>query len=74
MGLIVCGSLIAAASAVFYANLPTRLTLGSVVPTVDYLADTLLKKLEPGKDAQSALAGPDVKVGVLCSKFEIIFV
>ena len=32
------GSLVAACAAITYANLPTRLTIGAIVPTADYLA------------------------------------
>lgn len=56
---------LAAVGPILYANLPTRMTIGAIVPTVDYLADTRLKKLEAGKDAQSALAGTDAKVNRL---------
>lgn len=63
MALLGYGALAAALSGILYANLPTRLTIGAVVPTVDYLADTRLKKLETGSSAQSVLAGADTKVG-----------
>jgi hypothetical protein len=47
-----------------YANLPTRITIGAIIPTVEYLADTRLKLIEPGKEAGTILAGKDIMVGV----------
>lgn len=43
------GAALVGIGAIIYSNLPTRLTLGSVVPTIQYLADTKLTLLEPSK-------------------------
>lgn len=43
------GAISAVVGAIFYANLPTRLTIGAVGPTFKYLIDTKLKKLDAGK-------------------------
>jgi hypothetical protein len=51
-----------AVGAVFYANLPTRLTIGALIPTVEYLADARLKLVEPGKEANAILAGKEIQV------------
>lgn len=59
------GAISAVVGAIFYANLPTRLTIGSIIPTVDYLAAAQLKLLEPGKEAESVLAGKQISVGYL---------
>jgi hypothetical protein len=62
------GSALATAftGALIYANLPTRLTIGALVPTVDYLAGSKLILLEPGKEASSAvLTGKEVQVILL---------
>jgi len=48
------GAVTAAMSAIIYANLPTRLTIGHVVPTVKYLAEGKLLPIEKGKDVLSA--------------------
>lgn len=53
------GVLSAAIGAIFYANIPTRYTLGSVAPTGKYLAEGLLKKLDSEKDI---LTASDIKV------------
>uniref|UniRef100_A0A914I164 Peroxiredoxin-like 2A n=1 Tax=Globodera rostochiensis TaxID=31243 RepID=A0A914I164_GLORO len=66
MTFVGCGAIAAALSGIIlYANLPTRMTIGAIVPTVEYLAGTRLKKLELGHGAQSALAGPEIKAGEL---------
>ncbi|KAL3084892.1 hypothetical protein niasHT_038665 [Heterodera trifolii] len=64
MAFIGYGALTAALSGIIlYANLPTRLTIGAIVPTVEFLAETQLKKLEPGQ----AVAGPQIKANDLFS-------
>ncbi|KAI6213649.1 FERM domain-containing protein [Aphelenchoides besseyi] len=40
-----------AGSAILYANLPTRLTLGSIYPTAAYLSQAKILPIEKGKDA-----------------------
>lgn len=44
----------AAIGAVFYANLPTRITLGNVSPTAKYLANGILKQISSEKDILTA--------------------
>uniref|UniRef100_A0A7E4VIQ2 Peroxiredoxin-like 2A n=1 Tax=Panagrellus redivivus TaxID=6233 RepID=A0A7E4VIQ2_PANRE len=44
------GAVSAVLGAVFYANLPTKFTLGGVAPTVSYLAAAKLIKIETEKD------------------------
>ncbi|VDM23997.1 unnamed protein product [Toxocara canis] len=42
------GVVTALGGAIVYANLPTRWTLGNIVPTVQYLRDTELRRIEAG--------------------------
>lgn len=44
------GAVSVALGAVLYANLPTKYTLGHVVPTVKYLAEGKLRLVQSGKD------------------------
>jgi hypothetical protein len=48
------GAISALLGAVAYSNLPTSITLGSTAPTVDYLAETKLKYIAPGKNIMEA--------------------
>lgn len=48
------GAISAIVGAVFYANLPTRFTIGSVGPTFDFLKKASLKKIESEKDILTA--------------------
>lgn len=48
------GVLSAALGTVFYANLPTSITLGNVTPTASYLAEGILKKIDSEKDVLTA--------------------
>ncbi|KAI6186681.1 Selenoprotein U [Aphelenchoides besseyi] len=43
-----------AGSAILYANLPTRLTLGNIYPTAAYLSQAKILPIEKGKDIQNA--------------------
>ncbi|CAD5224935.1 unnamed protein product [Bursaphelenchus okinawaensis] len=54
LGIVGAGAFAAAFGAVFYANLPTRYTLGHVIPTVKYLAQGNLRLVEKGKDILTA--------------------
>ncbi|KAF7632270.1 hypothetical protein Mgra_00008340 [Meloidogyne graminicola] len=54
------GAVSAVVGAIIYANLPTRLTIGSAIPTVEYLAATNLKLIEPGKGDAAILEGKNV--------------
>ena len=60
------GAVSAVVGAILYANLPTRLTIGSAIPTVEYLAATHLKLIEPGKGDAAIFEGKNVLV---CFKF-----
>ena len=48
------GAVSAVVGALFYANLPTRWTIGTVGPTFNYLVDAKLKKIESEKDILTA--------------------
>lgn len=48
------GALSALFGTVLYANAPTRLTIGGVVPTAKYLAEAKVKKLDSEKDVLTA--------------------
>ncbi len=54
------GAASALAGAVIYANLPTRLTIGAVAPTIAFLNQAPLKKIDSEKDVATA---ETVKVG-----------
>ncbi|CAK5017517.1 unnamed protein product [Meloidogyne enterolobii] len=54
------GAVSAVAAAIIYANLPTRLTIGGVLPTVDYLAKSNLKLIEKGKGDAAIFEGKNV--------------
>ncbi|CAD5231675.1 unnamed protein product [Bursaphelenchus xylophilus] len=54
LGFIGTGAVAAAFGAVFYANLPTKYTLGHVVPTVKYLAEGNLRLVQKGTDILTA--------------------
>uniref|UniRef100_A0A914WST4 Peroxiredoxin-like 2A n=1 Tax=Plectus sambesii TaxID=2011161 RepID=A0A914WST4_9BILA len=45
-----------------YANLPTRMTLGAILPTLSYLADAPLKKMD---NEQSVLTATPIKASEL---------
>ncbi|VDK49248.1 unnamed protein product [Anisakis simplex] len=45
MDMIKYGTAVVLGGTVLYANLPTRFTLGNVVPTVEYLGETELRKV-----------------------------
>lgn len=47
------------AGVAIYANLPTRITLGAVLPTLSYLADAPLKKMD---NEQAVLTASPIKV------------
>jgi hypothetical protein len=47
------GALTALSGAAIYANLPTRYTLGHIVPTVSYLANGKLLPIEKGLAIES---------------------
>jgi len=55
------GALSAIVGSVLYANLPTRYTIGNVVPTVQYLAKGTLKG--PFNSEKDLLSAKDIKVG-----------
>jgi len=54
-----CGAISAIVGALVYSNIPTRFTLGAVKPTIQYLSETKLKLIEPGKNI---LASKDIMV------------
>uniref|UniRef100_A0A915NRS5 Uncharacterized protein n=1 Tax=Meloidogyne floridensis TaxID=298350 RepID=A0A915NRS5_9BILA len=56
------GAVSAVVGAIIYANLPTRLTIGGVIPTVAYLAKSNLKLIEPGKGDAAIFEGKNVLV------------
>jgi hypothetical protein len=53
-------------AALFYANLPTRYTLGAVLPAVQHLADATLYKVD---DEKNVLTAKPIKVGFLQVKY-----
>lgn len=55
------GAIAAALGAIAYSNLPTRYTIGAVVPTAQYLAEARLKKLDSERDVLTAS-----EIKVLC--------
>ncbi|KAI1718366.1 ahpC/TSA antioxidant enzyme domain-containing protein [Ditylenchus destructor] len=59
------GAVSAVLGAVFYANMPTRYTIGAVVPTVQYLSEATLKKISSEKDVLSA---KDIKASEIFKK------
>ncbi len=48
----------ALAGVVIYANLPTRLTLGAIAPTIEYLAAAPLKKIDNEQSIQTSTIAP----------------
>jgi len=56
------GAVSAVVGAIIYANLPTRLTIGGVVPTVAYFSKANLKLIERGKGDAAIFEGKNVLV------------
>uniref|UniRef100_A0A915MAA4 Uncharacterized protein n=1 Tax=Meloidogyne javanica TaxID=6303 RepID=A0A915MAA4_MELJA len=54
------GAVSAMVGAIIYANLPTRLTIGGVVPTVEYFRKANLKLIERGKGDAAIFEGKNV--------------
>lgn len=48
------GAASAVLGAVLYANLPTKYTIGAIVPTAKFLAEAKLKKINGEKDLLTA--------------------
>lgn len=56
------GAVSAVVGAIIYANLPTRLTIGGVLPTVAYFSKANLKLIERGKGDAAIFEGKNVLV------------
>lgn len=54
LGYVGYGAASALLGAVLYANLPTKYTIGAVVPTAKFLAEARLKKISNEKDLLTA--------------------